>query len=366
LVRLAFEGIEQNYLKNHDAVLENLRTTFLFIDTPEPDLTDNQQRTCTFAGLMRLIMNARYNTQLGVGSTHRKDGNGDSKPERKGGDKSDKADRGGKDRNKSDKGGNDGRRDGKKACSNDNSDGASTEKRKCFVCGRTNHVIADCCDKAVLERYNNERGGKSCKSDGNNNSRGDKSTRVAKNVEAALKKHPDVAARISAAVIASQQWKTTATTMIVAPAPTAVQTMAMVPVPSHSHVVMQANSNHTQCGTCQGANNTFGSIFSYSVSLPGGKRVDLASQPIGPGGMRLHAPELSDMAYRSISMEEDFWFRPVQSLMSIEQLTTETDRPQNQVFEADRKVFAAPAVDGGTTQIKHSTLKVFTTFNGLV
>ncbi len=62
---------------------------------------------------MRLIMNARYNTRLGAGSTHRKDGNGDSKPERKGGDKSDKSDRGGKDRNKSDKGGkrgNDGRR----------------------------------------------------------------------------------------------------------------------------------------------------------------------------------------------------------------------------------------------------------------
>ncbi len=47
-----------------------------------------------------------------------------------------------------------------------------------------------------------------------------------------------------------------------------------------------------------------------------------------------------------------------------EQLTTETDRPQYQVFEADRKVFAAPAVDEGTTQIKRITLKVFTTFNG--
>jgi hypothetical protein len=134
-------------------------------------------------------------------------------------------------------------------------------------------------------------------------------------------------------------------------------------VPSHSHAVMQTNSNQTQCGTCQGANDTFGSIFSYSVSLPGGERVDLASQPIGPGGMHLHAPELSDMAYRSISMEEDFRFRPVQSLMSIEQLTTETDRPQKEVFEADGKVFAAPAADAGTTQIKRSTLKVFTTFN---
>jgi hypothetical protein len=195
-------------------------------------------------------------------------------------------------------------------------------------------VIADCRDKAALERYNNKRGGsrnggKSRKSDGNDNSRGDKSTHVAKNVKAALRKHPDVAARISAAVIALQQWKTTATTTIAAPAPTAVQTMAMVPVPSHSHAVMQANSNHTQCGACQGAKDTFASIFSYSVSLPGGKQVDLASQPIGPGGMRLHAPELSDMAYRSISMEEDFWFRPVQSLMSIEQLATETNRPQD-------------------------------------
>jgi hypothetical protein len=140
--------------------------------------------------------------------------------------------------------------------------------------------------------------------------------------------------------------------------------MAMVPVPSHSHAVMQANSNHTQCGTCQGASNTFLSIFSYLVSLPGGKQVDLASQLIDRGGMHLHAPELSDMSYRSISMEEDFRFRPVQSLMSIEQLATETDRPQNQVFEDDRKVFAALAVDGGTTQIKRSTLKVFTTFNG--
>jgi hypothetical protein len=133
LVRLAFEGIKQNYLKNHDAVLENLRTTFLFIDTPEPDLTNDQRRTCTFASLMHLIVNACYNTRLGVGSTHRKDGNGDSKPERKGGDKSD---RGSKDRNKSNKG-------GKQARSNDNSDSASTKKWKCFACGRTSNVIAD-------------------------------------------------------------------------------------------------------------------------------------------------------------------------------------------------------------------------------
>ncbi len=334
LVRLVFEGIEQNYLKNHHAVLENLRTTFLFIDTLEPDLNDDQRRTCTFAGLMRLIMNACYNTRLGAGSTHRKDGNGDSKPDRKGG---------GKDRNKSDKGGkhgSNGKRDSKKAHSNNNSDSALTEKRKCFACRRTNHMIADCRDKAALERYNNERSdkqggsrdsGKSCKSDGNDNSCGDKSTRVAKNVEAALKKHLDVAQNFCSR-------HCIATTTIAAPAPTAVQTMAMVLVPSHSHVVMQVNSNHTQCGTCQGANDTFASIFSYSVSLPGGKQVNLASQPIGPGGMRLHAPELSNMAYWSISMEQDFWFRPVQSLMSIEQLATETDRPQNQVFEDDRKV----------------------------
>jgi hypothetical protein len=193
-----------------------------------------------------------------------------------------------------------------------------------------------------LERYNNEHGnkrggsrngGKSRKSDGNDNSCGDKSTRVAKNVEAALRKHPDVAPRISAAVIASQQRKTTATTTIAAPAPTALHTMAMVPVPSHSHMVMQANSHQMQCGTCQGANDTFASIFSYSVSLPGGKQVDLASQPIGPGGMRLHVPKLSNMAYWSISMEEDFRFWPVQLLMSIEQVEQEVCPLQGAVCE---------------------------------
>jgi len=363
LIRLAFEGIEQQYLESHDGVLEALRNTFLFIETPEEDLTVDQRRACTFAGLMRLIMSVRYNTRLGSGSTHRKDGDGDRKPD-KTGDGSAKDNKG-----KSDKDGKRGkgpRRD-KKARSDDNSESAPTKERKCFACGRTNHLIGECRDKKAVERYNEEKVQKQCSNgssrkgtysnnNNNNSNHGDKSSRVARNVEAALRRHPEVAARVQQAVITAAQRKQAM------PATNPTQTLTLLP--ANPHTAMQVTSHVA-------LDDGFLSIFSVSVKAPGGKSMDLASQPIGRGGTRMHAPELRDRTYSEIATE-DFQFTPTSPLLEPPTVPTVIGMTALEPQELDtgtvgvdrHDVFSAKAGEEKHTQRARGTLQVFTTFNG--